>query len=84
MPSRIIGKKRKFKPKIIMDHLQRSWSMIRVQGFEDSSEMLKNYKGLKVWQKSYVSRPLIPFGITMSRTLRSTAESFTYSASGTS
>jgi hypothetical protein len=34
MPARIIGKKRKFKPKIIMDHLQRSWSMIRIQGFE--------------------------------------------------
>ena len=25
----------------------------RVQGFKGSSEMLKNYKGLKVWQKSY-------------------------------
>jgi len=25
----------------------------RDQGFEDSSEMLKNYKDLKVWQKSY-------------------------------
>ena len=25
----------------------------RVQGFEDSSEMLKNYKELKVWQKPY-------------------------------
>ena len=25
----------------------------RGQGFEDSSEMLKNYKELKVWQKSY-------------------------------
>jgi hypothetical protein len=24
----------------------------RGQGFEDSSEMLKNYKELKVWQKS--------------------------------
>jgi hypothetical protein len=24
-----------------------------VQGFEDSSEMLRNYKELKVWQKSY-------------------------------
>ena len=25
----------------------------RGQGFEDSSEMLENYKELKVWQKSY-------------------------------
>jgi hypothetical protein len=25
----------------------------RVQGFRDSSGMLKNYKDLKVWQKSY-------------------------------
>ena len=25
----------------------------RVQGFRGSSEMLKNYKELKVWQKSY-------------------------------
>ncbi len=25
----------------------------RDQGFKDSSEMLKNYKVLKVWQKSY-------------------------------
>ncbi len=25
----------------------------RVQGVKDSSEMLKNYKELKVWQKSY-------------------------------
>jgi four helix bundle protein len=25
----------------------------RGQGFKDSSEMLKNYKDLKVWQKSY-------------------------------
>jgi hypothetical protein len=25
----------------------------RGQGFKDSSEMLKNYKVLKVWQKSY-------------------------------
>jgi len=25
----------------------------RVQGFKGSSEMLKNYKELKVWQKSY-------------------------------
>jgi hypothetical protein len=25
----------------------------RGQGFKGSSEMLKNYKGLKVWQKSY-------------------------------
>ncbi|MFC1867322.1 four helix bundle protein [Thermodesulfobacteriota bacterium] len=25
----------------------------RIQGFWDSSEMLKNYKELKVWQKSY-------------------------------
>ena len=45
-----------------MDHLQKNWSMIRIQGFKDSrtctplaysSEMLKNYKELKVWQKSY-------------------------------
>ncbi len=27
----------------------------RGQGFKGSSEMLKNYKDLKVWQKSYVS-----------------------------
>jgi len=26
---------------------------IRVQGVKDSSEMLKNYKELKVWKKSY-------------------------------
>ena len=25
----------------------------RGQGFKDSSEMIKNYKGLKVWQKAY-------------------------------
>jgi len=25
----------------------------RIQGFKDSSEMLKNYKELKVWKKSY-------------------------------
>jgi four helix bundle protein len=25
----------------------------RIQGFKDSSKMLKNYKELKVWQKSY-------------------------------
>ena len=25
----------------------------RGQGFKDSSEMLKNYKDMKVWQKSY-------------------------------
>ena len=25
----------------------------RIQGFKGSSEMLKNYKELKVWQKSY-------------------------------
>ena len=25
----------------------------RGRGFKDSSEMLKNYKDLKVWQKSY-------------------------------
>ena len=25
----------------------------RDRGFKDSSEMLKNYKDLKVWQKSY-------------------------------
>jgi hypothetical protein len=25
----------------------------RDQGFKDSSEMLKNYKVLKIWQKSY-------------------------------
>jgi hypothetical protein len=24
----------------------------RIQGFQGSSEMLKNYKALKVWQKS--------------------------------
>ena len=24
----------------------------RDQGFKDSSEMIKNYKGLKVWQKA--------------------------------
>ena len=37
-----------------MDHLQISWSRdSRVPGFEGSSEMLKNYKELKVWQKSY-------------------------------
>ena len=27
--------------------------MKRIQGFKDSSEMLKNYKELKVWQRSY-------------------------------
>ncbi len=39
-----------------MDHLQKSWSDPKDsggQGFKDSSEMLKNYKDLKVWQKSY-------------------------------
>jgi hypothetical protein len=25
----------------------------RIQGFEDSSELLKNYEALNVWQKSY-------------------------------
>jgi hypothetical protein len=38
------------------DHLQKSWSDPKDsggQGFKDSSEMLKNYKDLKVWQKSY-------------------------------
>jgi len=35
-----------------MVHLPKSWSMKRIQGFKDSSEMLKNYKELKVWQKS--------------------------------
>ena len=38
------------------DHLQKSWSHdkdSRGPGFKDSSEMLKNYKELKVWQKSY-------------------------------
>jgi len=39
-----------------MDHLLKSCYNLkdsRGQGFEDSSEMLKNYKELKVWQKSY-------------------------------
>jgi len=27
--------------------------ILRVQGFVDPREMLKNFKGLKVWQKSY-------------------------------
>ena len=38
------------------DHLQKSWcdpKGSRGQGFKDSSEMLKNYKELKVWQRSY-------------------------------
>lgn len=41
---------------IVMDHLQKSCYNLkesRGHGFEDSSEMLKNYKELKVWQKSY-------------------------------
>ncbi len=46
------------------DHLQKSWSDPKDsggQGFEDSSEMLKNYKDLKVWQKSYgLCSELIP------------------------
>jgi len=29
----------------------------RGQGFEDSIEMLKNYKELKAWQKSYQLNP---------------------------
>jgi hypothetical protein len=36
-----------------MVHLPKSWSMKRIQGVKDSSEMLKNYKELKVWQKPY-------------------------------
>ena len=36
-----------------MVHLPKSWSMKRIQGVKDSSEMFKNYKELKVWQKSY-------------------------------
>ncbi len=39
-----------------MGHLQKSWcdpKGSRGQGFKDSSEMLKNYKELKVWQRSY-------------------------------
>jgi hypothetical protein len=39
-----------------MAHLQKSWwswKDSRGQGFKDSSEMIKNYKELKVWQKSY-------------------------------
>jgi len=50
-----------------MDHLQKSWSLneplfpketgylkdSRGPGLKDSSEMLKNYKGLKAWQKSH-------------------------------
>ncbi len=37
----------------LMVHLPKSWSMKRIQGVKDSSEMLKNYKELKVWQKPY-------------------------------
>ena len=39
-----------------MDHLQISWSDpedSRGQGSKGSSEMLKNYRDLKVWQKAY-------------------------------
>jgi hypothetical protein len=38
------------------DHLQKSWSDpedSRGQGTKGSSEMLKSFKELKVWQKSY-------------------------------
>ncbi len=31
----------------------RGYKGSRIQGFKGSSEMLKNYKDLKVWQKSY-------------------------------
>ncbi|RJP59702.1 MAG: four helix bundle protein [Deltaproteobacteria bacterium] len=43
----------------------------RGQGFEDSSEMLKNYKELKVWQKSYQLCPDIYNKIIGKQTLES-------------
>jgi four helix bundle protein len=39
-----------------LDHLQESWKDhqdSRGQGVRDSSKMLKNYRELKVWQRSY-------------------------------
>jgi hypothetical protein len=40
---------------IVLDHLQKRCYDLqdsRGQGVKDSSEMLRNYKDLKVWQKS--------------------------------